>query len=753
MFTNVYYSDDSDGASRPTFITPRARHRHRSHRAVRAETPSDEEKALVSASHRFGSLRDPFAETPEVPRVVPATTYNRLRAQGAQGTPSRHFEDMPPQAMTRYRSSTAVPSNSVPRSRAGMLAERAHHNPTNNVNMVQGVYDAEPMQEIFSKIMTAIQYVNVSPGVAAQTQTQLLSILREVSQDVNGAFTQLLKQLNDALRGREQEHERFQRASHKSQKLQESMREANELNTSLRIENNDLKVSQIMQGNQVDLLTNHFNLSTDRIQELEREVGRLHKDKDKLIEYTNRQDDQHLMMVAELKNQIQSLRSNINAKGDTNSPNAEKQPSPDASQSAQALVKQTSKRVGFVPDPRARAFSPSGAYPYLRDMGLPPTKPKVSPIETKVSPTESKVSSTESKSDEEAAQSATDVVIFTGRPKPVTIRRCESPSPISSGEGGGVRVLRTPFGIVYGEYPTVEENSRLPGEKKISRDKEIWDIDDVQRALAHLYDLCKGYVATSHMQGEPVVPYNELQDKELATWKFMMTLVYEKPEHASNHLNYLLGTKPYPPYLLQRLCVDYLLKMILNPQVFVGYTKDMGEHLKALQAQLANIADDQRSGTNRNRQRIINDHASVIQTIAGSEDIGEYRQVIVERHASMMDSILEPMRAQGASGTQARHSLRVMVGACWDISVKIWSSGRTLHYNFPECAARFVPDTMEALNQHHFAKSPGELVRGHCRVSLVVTPTMTLRDERDNAPVHCGAIHKAQVLTFPKSGG
>lgn len=155
-----------------------------------------------------------------------------------------------------------------------------------------------------------------------------------------------------------------------------------------------------------------------------------------------------------------------------------------------------------------------------------------------------------------------------------------------------------------------------------------------------------------------------------------------------------------------------------------------------------------RPAFSRNRQRVIEDHAKIIKAIASAKEVSEFRRRTVDRHANIMGALLDPVRSQSVSAEEAQKSLRIMVAACWDISIKVWSSGKTLHYVFPECAAKFSPGTMEPLNAHHLGATPEELVASMCRVSLVVTPTMTLRDDRDSARMQCHAIHKAQVIVM-----
>jgi hypothetical protein len=428
-------------------------------------------------------------------------------------------------------------------------------------------------------------------------------------------------------------------------------------------------------------------------------------------------------------------------------------------------AEQKSKKVNFTPNPQAPAWAPTGRTPLL---------------------THAAPDKTGQGQEDSSSGNSGDIVLYTGRGDNAggqdVIQRARqntttSMAPYRGPPGGGAPFIRTPFGIVYGEYPTVEENSRLPGDKMIPRDKEEWDAIDVQRAIAHLYDLCKGYVANCHMQTPPNVPYGKLKDEHSYTWHFMMQQVYKDPHHANNHLTYLLGTKAFIPYMLQRVCVDYMLKKILTPEVFIGFSETKDGHLRALQSQLGAYAGkssllfiattqlclpspvlftndmvfsptDSRGAPNRNRQRVIEDHATLIKAIAAAPEVHEFRKRTVERHANMMSALLDPCRSRSVTEQQAGKSLKIMVAACWDISIKIWSSGKTLHYVFPECATKFSPGTMEALNGHHMAGSPEELVNSQCRVSLVITPTMTLRDDRDAARMQCHAVHKAQVLVM-----
>ncbi|KAI0865384.1 hypothetical protein F4860DRAFT_509924 [Xylaria cubensis] len=758
MPADSFSSDESDGGAplHPSLVTPSAPPLPH-HEGTKSESPSDEEKALVRASANFGSLKDPFAETPDVPQSIPASTYSQ-RSSFPQPTPSRagfnRFGNVQP--TNRYRSSTTAVSNSVPRFRPNLNGAVF-----NNGSLFSNEPEMQSCQQVFASIMTATQYVNVSPGMSSPTQAQLTHLLQEISQGFSTVTVQLRKQRDDANRGKEDEHERYKRAIHEAEELRKTLENVQSLNKTLIPQLNHISERETLLKDHIKDLKQQLRITQKQLETLTTDAMRFHAHHDKVIKDYKEQDEKHFQAMTALENEVKALRScnTVSSAGEFSSPsqpasvnnvadddcesNSPKPQKKLTEHEALALftglyktaeqariADQKPKKDSFVPNPQAPVWAPMG-------------RPQAS-----TNPRPYPQAKTEQHEDSSSGNSG-EVILYSGHGNQ---NKALAPYVGPAAHGGAPASIRTPFGLVIGEYPTVEENSRLPGDKMIPRDKEEWDAVDVQRALAHLYDLCKGYVANCHMHKPPNVAFSKLKEQESYTWHYLMQQVYKDPEHAANHLAYLLSTKAFVPYLLQRTCVDYLLKKLLTPQVFLGFSDQMDGHLQALQSQLANIAgftdNRERPTHNRNRQRVIEDHAKLIKAIAMSSEVSEFRKRTVDRHANIMSALLDPCRAQGTSVEIAHKSLRIMVAACWDISIKVWSSGKTLHYVFPECANKFSPGTMEALNGHHMASSPEDLVASQCRVSLVVTPTMTLRDDRDAARMQCYAIHKAQVLVM-----
>lgn len=134
--------------------------------------------------------------------------------------------------------------------------------------------------------MTATQYVNVSPGMSSQTQTQLTQLLQEISQGFSAVTVQLRKQRDDAYRGREDEHERYKRAMHELEKaqalcktLEPQLSHVTERENLLKDHNKDLKQQVRIMQKQLEALTV--------------DAMRFHAHHDKVIKDYKEQDEKH----------------------------------------------------------------------------------------------------------------------------------------------------------------------------------------------------------------------------------------------------------------------------------------------------------------------------------------------------------------------------------------------------------------------------------------------------------------------------
>lgn len=114
----------------------------------------------------------------------------------------------------------------------------------------------------------------------------------------------------------------------------------------------------------------------------------------------------------------------------------------------------------------------------------------------------------------------------------------------------------------------------------------------------------------------------------------------------------------------------------------------------------------------------------------------------------MLLAIMRPMRNTTVTDEMALKALRIFIKASYNMSMKIWSSNMTLHYYFPETGNKFSVATMDAKNGNILGGNPEHLQHSQYRISLVVGPTLTLRDDRETRFLKTFGIRKAEVLVM-----
>lgn len=304
--------------------------------------------------------------------------------------------------------------------------------------------------------------------------------------------------------------------------------------------------------------------------------------------------------------------------------------------------------------------------------------------------------------------------------------------------GKTILVANTTSGFVH--------NPGDESETTIARHKEHWSVDDITDAVDHLYSVCKGYIVNCHNPGElPTVPYEYLQTMEPATWSYICSLIYADPHQAAAHLTYLFSITMYRPYVVLRVCLDYFFKKILSPDIFLGFSTELDAHLAALQQEMAmcNTSDQPEP-----RQRIIDQHARIIAHLIQSPGFDAFQSNVINGHSVNLAQILKPMRSCKLPEDDVLKAVRCMVDVAFTISCKVWSSSVTLNFSFPECGVRYAFGTMHAFNANHMGIPDERILQfNHYRVSFIMSPTLSVRDDRGITSKTSG-IRKADVLVM-----
>jgi hypothetical protein len=107
--------------------------------------------------------------------------------------------------------------------------------------------------------------------------------------------------------------------------------------------------------------------------------------------------------------------------------------------------------------------------------------------------------------------------------------------------------------------------------------------------------------------------------------------------------------------------------------------------------------------------------------------------------------MLGPMLNDGAPRSQAGKDLGAIAVTAWELSVKMWTAHITFQVYFPETAGKFSQASMIAKDQPSVDSI--QLQVQQTRLKLVITPVITLRDDRGTTII-VKNLHPSHVLTM-----
>ena len=114
-------------------------------------------------------------------------------------------------------------------------------------------------------------------------------------------------------------------------------------------------------------------------------------------------------------------------------------------------------------------------------------------------------------------------------------------------------------------------------------------------------------------------------------------------------------------------------------------------------------------------------------------------------HSKKLRDILGPLLNHGCSRADAGRDLGAITIKAWELSVKMFTSQLTFQIYFPETATKFHAATMIAKDQPR--ADPMHLQIRQTRLKLVITPVITLRDDRGTT-IKAKNLHMSTVLTM-----
>ncbi|KAK7755778.1 hypothetical protein SLS62_002063 [Diatrype stigma] len=573
-----------------------------------------------------------------------------------------------------------------------------------------------------------------------------------------------MKQRDEAIRLRVVDSEKAQHAMYDSGKMKA---DRDQLEHQLQ---NAIQREKLLQD-RVDFSKEKVDTLKESIKNLHAESGHFREYHEELCSKYEKQDEKHYKEIRSLEEEIQTLRQTIqNLKTHTS-------PSSQSSEKADAFIAPSVPESTASVEEAAQDDSVSRVTDSIVFKGKTPNRlgymsnPRKLTFSTpfKIEQFKDKATQSSSSSDDRGNTKTSGGALLHRLADEVGSDSSEPNNQVPAGtRKRAYSLMPSPF-PAYDEKQTLSgpahpadneddmgPNSNLFGNSSRTKNalgnpdrEEDWTAEDVRAAIAHLYEMAKGIVFNLHKASiGPNVPDELLHIQEPEIWSLLNSLVYPDRPEAAAHTRFLLMTEQYRPYVIQRVMLDYIFKTIMTPDIFLGFSPDMDKQLRALQSQIVTFANVNQRSSNISRQRTIEEHAQLIKSIGDQKDSRKFRSSLVDHHARVLTNVLTPLQNSTVPDEMALKAMRILIRGAYNISMRIWSSGMTLHYFFPETGSKFLVATMEAKNGSVLGSSAEHLQFSQYRISLVIGPTLTLRDDRESSLLRTYGIRKAQVLVM-----
>lgn len=223
-------------------------------------------------------------------------------------------------------------------------------------------------------------------------------------------------------------------------------------------------------------------------------------------------------------------------------------------------------------------------------------------------------------------------------------------------------------------------------------------------------------------------------------WDYILKVATcHKDYHAApKHAMFLLNSPDHRTHFISRLLLQYIEQEIFTWKFWLGWDDETDVQLN----KLGPITDfmghpvEQRRDA---RQQIRN----LVEEIVKDEDYSRFRQYKQNLHVGRFKDIAGPF-VNPNPGKDVTVGLHAIANNAMEISMKMMTSRLTFSFAWNECGVKFAHDSHVALNTDLHGLS---LQHKHTRISIVVTPHITYRDDTGRSILPRG-VAKAQVVTM-----
>lgn len=146
---------------------------------------------------------------------------------------------------------------------------------------------------------------------------------------------------------------------------------------------------------------------------------------------------------------------------------------------------------------------------------------------------------------------------------------------------------------------------------------------------------------------------------------------------------------------------------------------------------------------NEARQHLIDQGSEAVQSVIAAKDYHGFRAKQLGIHTKALRDMLGPLLDDGVARASAGVDLGAIAVLAWDLSCKMHTARLTFQIYFPETNGKFTAATMKPKDITKV--DPMQLQIEQVRLKLVITPVITMRDDRGTT-IRAKAIHSANVL-------
>ncbi|KAF8866886.1 hypothetical protein BDZ45DRAFT_683099 [Acephala macrosclerotiorum] len=255
-------------------------------------------------------------------------------------------------------------------------------------------------------------------------------------------------------------------------------------------------------------------------------------------------------------------------------------------------------------------------------------------------------------------------------------------------------------------------------------DEEDSDLaPEFREALCYLYVVIEGwareYCNLPNPDGDQKVMKNNPE-----VWEFLMNCTYPtKRQDAHVHAVALMNDRTSRYWFIMRMICQHIFVEMVTLKGWYGFSEECNEKLNQIAVKFS-----ERGLQNEARQKLIDQRVRVIEEIKNGINFQDWRSEQLSYHTKILRGLVSHFLNDDSDRLAAGRDLGVLTIEAWKMSTKMNSAPVSFQIYFPETNGKFSATSMSAKDRYDIDGMALQLKQ--TRLKLVITPVVTLRDDR-----------------------